>query len=115
MPPLVNYAQCLKVRTLMFTGSDIDISATWHFTYTGTAPTDATCAALAAAILAGAVTNLLPLMGGDTGLSGVSVQDLTSPTSGFGESLASHTGSRAGGQHREGDVARHGRTDEAQR
>jgi hypothetical protein len=96
MPALPDYPNVLKVRTLFEVGTDATVATTWHFAYTGTAPSNATCTTIAADILAGAVTHLLPAMSGSVNLLGVQVQDLTSATAGFGESLGTHSGTRSG-------------------
>jgi hypothetical protein len=97
MPALPDYPNVLKVVHRFQSGADADVACSWHFGYTGTAPSNSTCDAIAAAVLAGAVTNFLPVMSDDVQLTGVTVQDLTSATAGAGESLGAHTGTRSGG------------------
>ena len=67
-----------------------------HFGYTGTPPSDAVCTSIASDIYTAAVSGLIPLLNTNNNLTGVSVQDLSSSTSGFGEHLAATDGSRAG-------------------
>lgn len=97
MPTLPDYPNVLRVRTLFDLGTDDSVATTWHFAYTGSAPSNATCATIAAAILAGAVSHLLSSMTSSCSLTGVQVMDLTSPTAGEGESLGTHAGTRSGG------------------
>jgi hypothetical protein len=65
-----------------------------HFEYSGTPPSNATCAAIASAMSAqwqGAIASLCP---SPTSLTQVTVTDLSSPTAGAGESLGVVFGSR---------------------
>lgn len=94
MPALVDYPGVLKVRTHFTIGSDINVVTGLHFTYTGTPPSNATCATIASNIYGNAVTTLQNMMADGTNLVGVDVQDLTTPTSGFGEHLATTAGTR---------------------
>ena len=96
MPPLPDYPHVLKVRTLFLVGADLNVSTTVHFTYSGTAPTDAVCTTIAGDIYTAAVADLVSLIGDENQLHGVQVQDLTSPTSGFGEHIADTLGGRTG-------------------
>ena len=92
MPPLPDYPHVLKIRTLFLVGADLNVSTTVHFTYSGTAPTDAVCTTIAGDIYTAAVADLVSLIGDENQLHGVQVQDLTSPTSGFGEHIADTLG-----------------------
>lgn len=65
-----------------------------HFTYGGTPPSNATCAAVAATIGTNWGTNVASLCPSPTALKSVTVTDLTSPSSGSGQSLTSHSGAR---------------------
>jgi hypothetical protein len=105
MPPLVPYPGCLKVEILETVLADLDVSTRLHFLYTGTAPSNATCATIAADILALANTNILSLMSAANDLRGVTVQDLTSATAGAGESLATTTGTRGAGPYLAAETA----------
>jgi|SRR5580704_8226346 hypothetical protein len=96
MPSLPDYANVLKVRFLFTVGGDANVATTWHFKYTGTAPTDATCSAIATTIAAAAVTRLGASLNVNNTFQGASVQDLTSGSAGFGEHLAAVDGSRSG-------------------
>lgn len=65
-----------------------------HFGYTGTAPSNATCATIAGDISAAWNTNMAPECPSPTTLQSVTVTDLTSATAGSGQSLTVHAGSR---------------------
>jgi len=96
MPALPDYPGVLKIRTLFAMTADIDIGTALHFTYTGTAPTDATCNTIANDCEALGVTDLVPMLDANTSLTGVEVTDLSSPTAGHGLN-ATHTGGSRGG------------------
>jgi hypothetical protein len=96
VPPLPNYPNVLKLELLWNVGADVNVQSRLHFTYSGTAPSNAVCATIASDAYAFAVTDLIPLLGTDNSLEGVSVQDLTTPLSGFGEHLADTAGTRSG-------------------
>lgn len=96
MPPLPPYAQCLAVRHMFDVGDDVSVATRLHYTYTGTAPSDATCATIAQDIYNSEVTNIVPVLGADNSITGVSVQDLTTSSSGFGEYIHQTTGTEAG-------------------
>lgn len=96
MPPLPDQPNILKIRMLWDVGDDLHVSTTFHFAYTGTPPTNATCDTIASDIYTPAVTYLVPLFDALTSLEGVTVQDLTSPTSGVGLHMAHTVGTRAG-------------------
>lgn len=65
-----------------------------HFGYTGTAPSNATCATIAGDISTAWSTNMASLCPSPTTLQSVTVTDLTSTGSGEGQSLAAHAGTR---------------------
>lgn len=94
MPALPNYPNVLKLRTLFQVGADSGVSTTLHFTYSGTAPANAICDDIAGTWLGSAATNMAPAMETGNALLGATVTDLTTPTSGFGESLATTAGTR---------------------
>lgn len=96
MPALPDYPNVLKVRTLFTIGSDTDVSVTQHFLYSGTAPTDVVCSSLANDFRVVAATELPPVLSNENTLNGVTVQDLTSATAGYGESLTVTDGSETG-------------------
>lgn len=87
----------LRIDTLFDVGTDDDVSTRTHFTYSGTAPSNATCVTIAHDIYTLAVTNFVPLLGNESNLTGVRVTDLTSPTSGVGQYLTVTAGSRGSG------------------
>lgn len=65
-----------------------------HFSYSGTAPSGATCATIASSISSQWGTHVASLCPSPTVLKSVSVTDLTSTTSGEGIALVSQAGSR---------------------
>ena len=96
MPVPPDHPGVLRIKHNWNVGSDLSVGTTLHFTYTGTAPSNAVCATIAADCYALAVTNLVPLLCDDNYLTGVDVTDLTSPSSGNGVHVASQVGTRAG-------------------
>lgn len=96
MPVPPDHPGVLRIKHNWNVGSDLSVGTTLHFTYTGTAPSNAVCATIEADCYALAVTNLVPLLCDDNYLTGVDVTDLTSPSSGNGVHVASQVGTRAG-------------------
>jgi len=96
VPPLPAQPNVLALKHMFTIGADIDVATKFHFTYTGGPPTDADCVAIATAMMGAAVIHLVPILGTDNALTGISVTDLTTPTSGYGEYLLSTGGSRGG-------------------
>src|ERR1700688_4306783 len=97
MPALIPQPNVLKVRMLWANSADVDIGTSLFFTYSGTAPSNATCGTLAADFEAFGVSDLLGLVSTDVTLTGVEVTDLTSPTAGQGSVGVHHSGSRGSG------------------
>jgi hypothetical protein len=96
VPALPDYPNVLKVRTLFTIGSDTDVSTTLHFLYSGTAPTDAVCSTIAGDLQGFSVSALQAVLGNENTLDGVTVQDLTSATAGYGEDLTVTDGTETG-------------------
>jgi hypothetical protein len=96
MPPLPVVPNVLKV-VLQGNSSSVE-EFPWanilHFQYSGTAPSNATCATVAGDIHTLWGTNMAPECPSTTKQNFTSVTDLTSATSGAGETLASSSGSR---------------------
>jgi hypothetical protein len=65
-----------------------------HFDYSGTVPSNAVCATIAANIDAAWSANVASLCPAPTMLTNVVVTDLSSPTAGEGQSTTSHIGTR---------------------
>lgn len=65
-----------------------------HFGYTGTAPSNATCATIAGDVSSAWNTNMASLCPSPTSLQSVTITDLTSTSAGAGESLTVHAGTR---------------------
>lgn len=96
MPALADQPNVLAVRTTWAQSEGDLLTTKQYFTYTGTAPSNATCIAIATAIRGAAVTDLIPLLSSACAMAQVTVTDLTSPTSGFGEYATETSGSRSG-------------------
>jgi hypothetical protein len=79
-----------------FIGADLAALTRLHIDYSGTAPTNATCALLASDLYTIFQGTLLPYTPSTTSLESVTVTDLTSPTAGHGEFLAHHVGTLSG-------------------
>jgi hypothetical protein len=97
MPPLPNYPGVLKIVTQFSRSADTNIGTALHFLYSGTPPSDATCNTMATSISGFAIAQLVPLLDGDSGLHGIEVTDLSSPTAGHGLNATTSGGSRSGG------------------
>lgn len=96
MPPLPAQPNVLEVKHLFSVGSDTTVSSRLFYTYSGTPPSDSVCVTIAGLIYTSVVANLIPLMCSDNDAIGVSVQDLSSSTGGFGEHVATTAGTRTG-------------------
>ena len=92
MPALVAQPGVLKAEFLFKVGEDANVMTRLYFTYTGTPPTDATCVTIANALLAGWNNAWLGHLVSSNSILGVKVTDLTTPTSGYGEYLATIPG-----------------------
>jgi hypothetical protein len=96
MPALPPVPQVLKIETIGNSGEATPL--TWanvyHFGYSGTAPTNSTCDAIATQVFDMWATHMAPECVNNVSMNEVVVTDLTSPTSGVGTSFASSTGSR---------------------
>lgn len=91
MPALPPVPGVLRITLVWSIGEDNTAITRLHYTYTGTAPTDATCNTLAASVF-GSWGDLLSYCTPDRIITEVQIEDLTSATSGVG----SHTGTAAG-------------------
>lgn len=98
MPALPDYPNVLRVKHLFEVGSDIGVSTTTHWTYTGGPPSAADAAAIAGDFYSVFVAHALGEVNSVNIFRGVSVQDLTSPTAAFGEELLNAAGTRTGGE-----------------
>lgn len=94
--PLNPVPNVLKVFLEGFTdGTDVyKWGNVLHFEYSGTAPSNATCATIATNIGTAWGGNVASLCPSPTTLKTVTVTDLTSTTAGEGQSLTSHSGTR---------------------
>jgi hypothetical protein len=96
VPALPDVPNVLRVDFHFDVGSDTHVSAAWHIKYTGGPPTTGDANAIATAINTAGVTAFPPLMHPTRSFEGVTVTDLTSPTSAQGVHLASTIGTRSG-------------------
>lgn len=96
MPPLAPVPNVLKVvlQGNTSTTGEYPWANILHFEYSGTAPSSATCVTIAGDIHSAWATNMAPECPSTTVENFTSVTDLTSATSGSGESLTSTAGSR---------------------
>lgn len=97
MPALPPVPGVLRMYAYFTVGVDANALNRYHIAYSGTAPTDAVCVTLAHDIWTEMSGGWVGLMAVNTNLTGVSLEDLTSPTSGSGEYLAVAAGTRGGG------------------
>lgn len=97
MPPLPTHPGVLKIDHRFTIGQDLGASCRLHFSYTGTPPTNTTCATIAATIGTHFATRCQGLMGDDTTFTELIVTDLSSSTGGSGVAPASVTGTRGAG------------------
>ena len=98
MPALPNHPGVLRYKALWLVGTDNEVSTVFHYTYTGGPPSAADAAAIAANMYGVFAVHVIGALNAANSLRGVSVQDLTSPTSAFGEDLALLAGTRSGGE-----------------
>lgn len=92
MPALPDQPGILKITLLYSVGEDIAALCRFFLQYGGTPPSNASCVTIATTIRASHVTRLNPYMSSANSILGATVTDLTSPTSGFGEDLATTAG-----------------------
>lgn len=96
MPALPPYPNVMRIQTLWTVGADLNVESTIHLLWTGSAPSNATCVALATSTHAQAVTWMVPELSVDNDLRGIIFTDLTTDTAGTGEFLTTVPGSKAG-------------------
>lgn len=94
-PPLPE-SPCLRVRTVYNTVAASDAGNRFFFTYTGSAPSAANCAAFASAIEALWLTNIKPLIASVYALVEVDVLDIASDSGAFGTWTGDQIGGRSG-------------------
>lgn len=96
MPPLPAVPQVLKIETMGVTGEATELpwANVYHFGYTGTAPSNTACAAMAANVATQWITHMAPECVSNVTLTDVNVTDLTSATAGTGSHFGSDAGSR---------------------
>jgi hypothetical protein len=92
VPALPPVANVLRVETEFYVGSNTTVFTRLFFRYSGSAPSNGDCAALAATIRAAAVSHLVPVLANANGLENVTVQDLSSLSGGVGTATGSTPG-----------------------
>jgi len=97
VPPLPAHPGVLKIRTLFTVGEDTKVATALHYTFTGGPLSDATAVAIATAAQGFAASDLAGAVAVGNAIDGVTVQDLTSDTAGYGEHLVTTAGSRGAG------------------
>ena len=96
MPALPDYPEVLKIRTGFVVGSDTEVSVSQHFVYSGTAPSDTVCTTISSDIIGFANTSLASVLSSENSISYVSVQDLSTATAGYGETVTAYDGVETG-------------------
>jgi hypothetical protein len=94
--PLPAVPGVIRVEFHFDVGTDAAAITRQYFEYSGGAPTDANCVAIATALYAGAVTNLIPVLNAANALTSVQVTDLSSAMGGQGFYSVNTAGSRSG-------------------
>lgn len=97
MPPLPAVPNVVRVSHVFTVGTDLSATTRFHWSYSGTPPSNATCLVFATSLRGLATTYLLPLLSSENSLTKVSVQDLSSSSGGYGEDDSAAAGTRAGG------------------
>lgn len=97
MAPLPAVPGVLRVKKFWQIGTDVNALNRFYVAYTGTAPSPTTCATIAQDIEGFFTSSWLSLVATQSASLGVSIEDLTSPTSGAGEYLHTTAGTRSGG------------------
>ena len=93
LPPVPNWLRVV-IRGVVDEALGYPWANVLHFLYSGTAPSNATCATLASDVAAQWATHMAPECPSPTELTSVVVTDLTSDSAGEGEWLGSNAGSR---------------------
>lgn len=96
MPALPDVPQVLRLDHFLTIGEDTHALCRLHCTYTGPAPSNATCVAIGVQLFNHWTAEFPPYMSADKSITGIGVTDLTSPTSGTGIESAVFAGTRAG-------------------
>ena len=96
MPPLPLVANVVKVRHHFDIGADNNAVCILHFGYSGPAPDNTACTALAAEFGIVATSDFPGMMSDGVTLTGIDVLDLSSGSPGFGVDPLSVVGTRSG-------------------
>lgn len=97
MPPLPSAPSVLRVNYGFSQAAGLQSGFRSFYSYSGTAPSNATCTAIANAISTAFQSELIPLMVSEFAFLSVDVTDLTSDTGGAGLWTGDIGGSRSGG------------------
>lgn len=96
MPPLPAVPNVLRLQVKHTYGLDLDALCTFHLAYTGTAPTSANLNTMCTAVATSWGTNMKPLASANVTLTGITIEDLTTSSSGVGTAAPSIQGTRTG-------------------
>jgi hypothetical protein len=94
MPALPPVPGVLRIKLLWTVGEDTSVSTRLYFGYSGTAPSNTTCATIASSIFSSIATQHA-IWVETYALTGVTVEDLSTTSGGFGEHIGSQAGTRA--------------------
>lgn len=96
MPPLIPQPGVLKAEIHFQVAEDHNVSTRQYFSYTGTAPADSVCATIAEAVGVAWRNAWLGHLSNESSQNGCTVQDLSTPTSGYGVDTLSAAGTATG-------------------
>jgi hypothetical protein len=97
VPPLPAVPNVIRVTHQFTLGTDLNATTRFHWSYSGTPPSNATCATFATSLMGLAGAHLASLLSSENTLDSISVQDLSSSSGGFGIDTTSIAGTRAEG------------------
>lgn len=98
MPALPAVSDVIRLQLTHTLGSDTDILNRMYFGFTGTSPTSTQLNTMASALNTAWGTNLAPLCTANVQLTAITIEDLTTSSSGVGTWSGTHSGSRGGTQ-----------------
>ncbi len=96
MPALPDYPNVLRIDFSFQVGEDLQARCRLHCKWSGTTPSNATCALIATDLTTAFQSKLRSLLSSHNALLAIEVTDLTSPTGGSGSDIATMTGTRGG-------------------
>lgn len=98
MPALPVVPGVIRMKILWSVGTDVNVSTRIYLSYTGSAPGNSTCATIATNQYTSIATAHAQWVT-ENSLTGVSIEDLSSTSGGFGEHIATTAGTRAQAQN----------------